>query len=97
MVFLKSGHVVVEVFVKVGLPVLVEVVQACDLIAAQHVHLVIHDAEPKGLEKSRGKTLPGHAIEFVVDVIKQPHIAGDRTNRRALAAFEEVDATATDP
>ena len=97
VVFLKRRDVVIEVLVEVRLAVVVQVVQARDLIAAEHIHFVLNDLQAERLEKSGGVTLPRHAVEFVVDVAEQPHVARHRANCRARAVRKKVDAAATNP
>ena len=50
--------VIVEVLIVVGLAILVEIVEARDLVITDGVDLFIHDLKPEGLVNTAGKELP---------------------------------------
>ena len=85
---------VVEVLVKVGLTVLVRVVQARDLITAQHVDLPVHYFAAERLKKACRETLPLHVLQFFVEPAHQPHVAADVCNHASAVGQEVVPAGA---
>ena len=62
-VVVRCHHdVVVEVLIKIRFAVVVQVMQARDLIAAQHINRVVHNLQAKRLKHSRGITPPGQFL-----------------------------------
>ena len=91
VVILRDDRVVVEIFVKIRRAVAVQIMQARDLIAAEHVHFVIDDFEAERLKQARRKPPPRELAERVVDAAHNPHVAVKRANRRAPVR-EKVEA-----
>src|SRR5688572_7966343 len=59
--------VVIKVLIKVRLAVAIQVMQACDLVVADGVNLVVHDPEPERLVKAGGEAFPFKFIKIIVD------------------------------
>src|SRR5687767_14027252 len=68
--------VVIKVLIKVRLAVAIQVMQACDLVVANGVNLVIHDPESKRLVQPGGEAFPCEVVEVIVDARDHPDIAG---------------------
>ena len=66
-----------EALIKIGLAVAIQVVQPCDLVAAEHISLAIGDDEAQGLVQSRGKAIPSHFFARLVEPLDAPHVTLD--------------------
>ena len=88
------GHlvVVVEVLIKVGLAVAVEVVEDRDLVAAADVDPAVEHLQPQRLKEPRRHPPPGLLARQVVDAADHPDVAVPGADRQALAAGQEVEA-----
>ncbi len=78
---LPDFALVVETLVEVGFAVVVEVVQAGDLVAAEDVDLVVDNAQAEGLEETGGVALPLQRFQLVVDPGDPPDVAINRAGR----------------
>ena len=67
MIVLRHDGIVVEVLVEVRLAVMVQVVQARDLITACHVHFPVDHLEAQRLEQARRIPAPRQLVEFIVE------------------------------
>ena len=100
-VHLQADHVIMpavgrsiatrDAFIEVGLVVAVEVVQTRDLISAEHVETVAHDAYAQGLVQAGRETLPADMLQVGVEPAHQPDLTGHRADSRG-AVGEEVQA-----
>ena len=88
------GHlvVVVEILIKVGLAVSVQVVKPDDLVAAADVDLALDDLQPQRLEQARGDPPPGEPLFRTVDALDEPDVAVPGADRRAAALGQEIEA-----
>ena len=86
---LPDAAPVIEALVEICLPTPVEIVQAGDLVPAEHVDPVIDNLEPQRLEQAGRIASPCHFLEFLVDSGHAPHIAINRADRD-IPVGEEV-------
>jgi hypothetical protein len=89
-----EDRVVVEVLVEVGLAITIEVAQARDLIAANHIHFVAYNTHAERLKESAGKTTPRDFFELVINAGHDPHLAlrgadGGASVRKKIEAAEQ--------
>ena len=78
-----SCCVVVEVLIKVGLAVSVEVVEPDDLVAAADVDLAPDDLQAQRLEQARGDPPPGEPLLRSIDALDEPDVAVPGADRRS--------------
>src|SRR6185436_18641328 len=88
--------VVVEILVKIRLAVVIQIVQASDLIAASDVNLVLRNNKSQRLIKTRREAFPCQIFQLFVDARDDPNIAVERANRRTSIG-EEIQASGTNP
>ena len=82
----KSLDQVAKVLVKVRLAVSILVVQPRDLVAAEHIDLIVGHFESERLIQTGRKAFPGQAAELALDAGDLPHVAVNRTDvSRAVA------------
>src|SRR5260221_10846083 len=99
---LRDLVIVVEALIEVDLAVAVEIVKACDLIAAAHEDLfaaifVGHDLQAQWLKETGRDALPGDFVERLPKPVEQPDVAVPSADGRALAILEEVESTEAHP
>src|SRR5258706_6711367 len=87
----RRKAIAVEVFVKVGFAVVVQIAQDGYLIAAKNITLVTKDLQPKRLIKPRGEAFPGKILQVAVDAAHAPDVSVRRANR-CIAIFKEIMA-----
>ena len=68
---------VAEAFVKIRFAVAIQIMQARDLIPAQHIHFSLAHFEAKRLKQARRKSFPPQLPQPVVDARHTPDIAVD--------------------
>ena len=66
--------VVIKSLIKIRLAVLVVIVQPRDLIAPEHIHLILHHTQSQRLVQPRGKPMPLHRLQLRVDSCHPPNI-----------------------
>ncbi len=89
---LGDHDIVVEAFVEVGFVVVVEIVEACDLVATMNVDDIVDDFETEGMEESCCVSFPLDVLEVLVDSGDDPDIAAPSADGCATIG-EEVEAT----
>ena len=95
----RATDVVVEVLVKVRLAVSIDIVKVRDLIAPEHVDLVVHDLDgPNGWKRPVCKAAPiGRFLQLVVDAAHDPDIAAPRADSGAFPVGEKVETAGAHP
>ena len=78
---LPDAAPVIETLVEISLPTPVEIVQAGDLVPAEHVDPVIDNLEPERLEQAGCIAPPCHFLEPLIDSGHAPHIAINGADR----------------
>ena len=81
-----------EALIKIGLAVAIQVVQPRDLVAAEHIRLAVGDDEAQGLVQARGKALPAHFFERLVEPLDAPDVSLDRAEQGRAVGKEVVVA-----
>ena len=97
MVMVGDGNVIVEVLVEIRLAVLVEIVQARNLITPQYIHLAFNNFQAEWLKEAGGVPAPFQFLKFLIDAANNPHVPRDRTHRRCCAVFKKIKSTTTNP
>ena len=75
-----NHNVIIKRLVKIGLAVAVLIVQPCNLIAPQHVHLILHNPQPQRLIQPRGKPMPLYRLQLGINPRHLPNIPVHRAN-----------------
>src|SRR5580765_5828379 len=91
VIIIGYHHVVVKILVEVSFTILVQIVQAIDLVATSDIDRIVDDLQPERLKHPGGKPLPRQLVELVVDAGNNPNVTVKSANRRA-AIREEVEA-----
>ena len=92
----RGVEIVVEVFVEIGLAVVVEVVQDGDLVAVQDIDFSIDHFDALRLMEARGEAPPRQFVEVFVDAVDDPDIARPGCHRGAVVV-EEVEISRPEP
>ena len=84
--------VIVEVFIEVGLAILVEVMVAGDLVIGHGVDDIIDDLEPERLVLAGGKAFPCDLVQVIVNALDDPDVPVPGADGGACAVGKEIKA-----
>ena len=86
----RGLHDVRHTLVKIRFIIAIKIVQAGQLIAPQHIQLVLHHLHPERLIQPGREAFPAQLLQFFVDALHEPHFAGHGGNRCGAVAEEVV-------
>ena len=79
---------VAEVLVEIGFTVVIQIVQARDLVAAEDEHLSVAYLQAEGLVEAGGETFPAQFTQVAVDAPDAPDVAVDGADERRAVGSE---------
>ncbi len=87
----SDEDVVIKALVKICFAIVVEIVEAGELVASVGVNDVVDNLKTKSLEKSAGESTPGDPGEVTVDTLGDPNVTVPGRAGGALAIGEKVE------
>ena len=85
--------VIVEIFVEVSFPILIEIVKASDLVVAHRVDPILNNFQSQRLVNPRGKSLPFQGVQVRVDSTDNPNVSIPRADGSRGWIRKEVKTT----
>ena len=87
--------VIVKILKKISLPIVVEIMEAGDLIVTNCIDFSIDDLQPEGLVQPSGKPFPLEVLQIIVDTRNDPNIPVPCTDSRGLSIVKEIKSPYT--